>query len=573
MYKTLLSIILIMGGLFVYAPAFAQSATESVLQFDTTATIAPDASVHVQEHIVYDFGTAQRHGIYRTIPVRYQTQTGNITITLSDITVADQVGKQYAFSTSFSGNDEEIKIGDANVLLSGTKTYVVSYTVSRAIGYFNDHDELYWNVTGNGWQVPVSQASAHVVLPAQVAQGTISADCFVGLVGSAEACGATIIGAPNETAGTAQNIYFTQQQVLAPGSGLTIAVGFPKGLVQKVPWYRSAWAFVVANPIVGLPAIVLVVMSVLWWYKGRDPRGRGTIVPEYEAPDNLTPIEMDALLHGSVKSSAISAEIIYLATRGYIHISQISEKILFLSHTDYRLQKLKEADDSLPEFDKLVLAGLFENGDTNLSDLKKHFYTKIGAIKKSVMSSLVQKKYFAVSPNTVRGTYIAVAVAMFAVVYVAAQAMSIVVAISIALCAAIVLLFGLVMPKVTTLGAIAREKIKGLKMYMEVAEKDRINFHNAPEKKPEVFEMLLPFAMVLGVEKAWAQQFEGIYTQNPGWYSGGTGPFMPVVFVGNLHSFSAAASSTLTSAPSGGSGVGGGGFSGGGFGGGGGGSW
>jgi uncharacterized membrane protein YgcG len=151
--------------------------------------------------------------------------------------------------------------------------------------------------------------------------------------------------------------------------------------------------------------------------------------------------------------------------------------------------------------------------------------------------------------------------------------MSIVVAISIALCAAIVLLFGLVMPKVTTLGAIAREKIKGLKMYMEVAEKDRINFHNAPEKKPEVFEMLLPFAMVLGVEKAWAQQFEGIYTQNPGWYSGGTGPFMPVVFVGNLHSFSAAASSTLTSAPSGGSGVGGGGFSGGGFGGGGGGSW
>jgi uncharacterized membrane protein len=119
-----------------------------------------------------------------------------------------------------------------------------------------------------------------------------------------------------------------------------------------------------------------------------------------------------------------------------------------------------------------------------------------------------------------------------------------------------------------------REQIQGLKRYIEVAEKDRINFHNAPEKKPELFEKLLPFAMVLGAEKAWAKQFEGIYSTPPSWYHGSSNSaFNAVLFTNNLSSFNAAATSSLTSAPKGGSGSGGGGFSGGGFGGGGGGSW
>ncbi len=136
--------------------------------------------------------------------------------------------------------------------------------------------------------------------------------------------------------------------------------------------------------------------------------------------------------------------------------------------------------------------------------------------------------------------------------------------------------FGYFMPQRTQKGAIVREEVLGLKMYMETAEKDRINFHNAPEKNPAQFEKLLPYAMALGVEEQWAKQFEDITKSAPDWYDGGGTSFSPVIFAHSMHDFSSANNATMVSTPSsagsGGSGFSGGG-SGGGFGGGGGGSW
>jgi len=139
-----------------------------------------------------------------------------------------------------------------------------------------------------------------------------------------------------------------------------------------------------------------------------------------------------------------------------------------------------------------------------------------------------------------------------------------------------VAVFGLVMPARTKEGVLAREHILGLKSYLQVAEKDRLKFHNAPDKNPKTFEKFLPFAMVLGVEKEWAKQFEGIYNTNPSWYSDPSmGNFSAVVLASGLNNFGNMAQTTLSSKPSssgGGSGFSGG-SSGGGFGGGGGGSW
>jgi uncharacterized membrane protein len=130
-------------------------------------------------------------------------------------------------------------------------------------------------------------------------------------------------------------------------------------------------------------------------------------------------------------------------------------------------------------------------------------------------------------------------------------------------------------------GVLAREHIRGLKEYLMLAEKERIKFHNAPEKNPELFEKLLPMAMVLGVEREWAAQFKDIYLTQPSWYEGGpTGlGFSSIIFVGNINSFASATHGAIVSSmgaaggASGFGGGGGGGFSGGGFGGGGGGSW
>lgn len=136
-----------------------------------------------------------------------------------------------------------------------------------------------------------------------------------------------------------------------------------------------------------------------------------------------------------------------------------------------------------------------------------------------------------------------------------------------------IMLFGLIMPARTKKGAEAREYLAGLKLYLTVAEKDRLEFHNAPEKNPQVFEKLLPYAIVLGVEKQWAKQFEHLMMPMPRWYSDPSATnFNSIIFISQLNAFSNNVSGVVM--PRGNSsGLGGGGFSGGGGGGGGGGSW
>jgi hypothetical protein len=122
-------------------------------------------------------------------------------------------------------------------------------------------------------------------------------------------------------------------------------------------------------------------------------------------------------------------------------------------------------------------------------------------------------------------------------------------------------------------GVLMKERLLGLRDYLQIAEKNRLEFHNAPEKSPALFEQLLPAALILGVSGIWAKEFADIYTQPPQWYSGSGGAgFSAGAFVSDMNGFSSAASSSLAASPSS-SGSGGGGFSGGGRGGGGGGSW
>jgi uncharacterized membrane protein YgcG len=466
------------------------------------------------------------------------------------------------------------------------------------INFFNDHDELYWNVTGNEWQVPILSARAHIILPGQVQSADIKVQCFAGPFGSATAC----------QQATAQNgtADFSQQN-LETYSGLTVVVGFPKGLVIPPTAWQNFVMLAQDNWIVIIPLLVLLGMFLLWYFKGRDPEVSNVVVAQYEAPDGLSPGEAVELLKFSEPSRGITAEIIQLAVGGYLKINRLDK--------DYQFIKLKEADGLLKQHQQTLFNGLFslsgmvvpdqlgvslpianplisalksfikkeqpaakDPNSAMLSDLKNVFYAVLTVAKKQITQSLVSLKYLTSDPQVVKAGFIVLAVMVGFSGFFSSAVFGAVGLISLLVSALIILLFGLAMPRRTLLGAQTAKQVLGLKLYLNVAEKDRIEFHDAPDKTPERFEKLLPYAIALGVEKQWAGQFVGIYTAPPTWYNDNYSTFNTLMLVNSLNHFHSAAGSTFASHPSssasgGGSGFGGGGFSGGGFGGGGGGSW
>ncbi len=554
----------------VSAQSSSGSEEERISRYATDIRLDLDAVLFVTETIEYDFGINERHGIYRDIPVRYETAAGNrqsIVISVND--VMDESGRAYPYQLSDEGENLRIKIGDPDRVVSGRQTYRIHYSVRYAVGYFDAFDEIYWNAVGHRFLVPIENVSIAVTIPEGVYGSTVQQSCYSGAFGDTRRC--------DEYGRWEGNTYsVTLPYALQAGEGVTVAVGFPKGIVVQPKMFSRAFSFIIDNPITLFPLVVFGGMFFLWYRIGRDPYGRGVIIAEYVPPEALSVLETAGLLKGSITSEHISAAIIELATTGFLIIRKTEKKILFLSKEDYVFKRTeKPVTDPLR---KKTLESLFgsdtPNAETTLSDLKEKFFRHIPEIEKLVFERLVGQKYFPESPKKVLGRYILFGFAAAFVAFVVWRPESPSAVIAVALSFVIYGAFILVMPKVTRSGALMKERLLGLKEYLQIAEKDRIAFHNAPEKRPELFEALLPFAMVFGVEKAWAKEFQDMYTTPPSWYQGqAAGHFSSVSFVSGLDEFHSAAASTLASAPGGSSGSGGGGFSGGGGGGGGGGSW
>ena len=272
----------------------------------------------------------------------------------------------------------------------------------------------------------------------------------------------------------------------------------------------------------------------------------------------------------------VSAEIIYLASQGFLKIKKIAKGKL-LKSADYELIKLREPNEASDKHDQDLLKAIFSGKSSiKISELKNKFYKDLDKITKEIYKSTVMKGYVNKSPRYVRSKYIVAGIIILLLSWFVGPIFGAIGVGSIVVSAIIVMIFGWFMPALTKQGILAKEKILGLKEYINVAEKDRIKFHNAPHKNPQHFETLLPFAMVMKLEKAWAKQFADIYNTSPSWYEGGSGHLCSLMLANELIGFSKTANTSLASHPSsagsGGSGFSGG-SSGGGFGGGGGGSW
>ncbi|MGE5297890.1 MAG: DUF2207 domain-containing protein [Acidobacteriaceae bacterium] len=564
---------IILFALAFFWPATSK-AQEAINNYTVAVTMNKDSSIDVSEKIAYDFGSDVHHGIFRNIPYKYQRNGANYNLRISGIQIADEAGNPIKYSTTNDGSTLSIKIGDPNQAVSGQKTYVLNYHVLRAINYFSDHDELYWNAVGTDWSVPMGPVEAAVTLPDGVDMNKVTSDCYSGYLGEKTPCQKTV----------QQNSIMYGRSALLPEQGMSVVVGLPKGILTQ---QSSIKYFFLDNGILALPLLGLIVMVLIWFYSGRDPKPTIPMVAQYEAPDNLTPAEVGYLMDEQSQSGEITAEIIYLCTKGYLKIERIPKQGWF-GKDDFKLIRLKKEDEALTVFDRDLMKTLFVLGpdEVLLSSLqKKAKLTRSSLSLKEIPKKLTSEGYYGKNPNRVRLGYILVPIACLILLGFAFRAIATFVSwtwpVAIGLTFIVVLIVGYFMPKKTQKGADTKQLILGLKEYLSVAEKDRLDFHNDPAKDPKVFEKLLPYAIALGVSEQWAKKFEGLFTAQPSWYSDPSASvFNPLLFNMSMMSFGRGFNTMVIQnnpranvAGGGGSGFGGGGFSGGGFGGGGGGSW
>jgi uncharacterized membrane protein YgcG len=611
--------------------ASAASQTERILSFDSETVIHPEGDIVVTETIqVQSLGDKIQRGIYRDFPTQYKDRKGlSKTVGFTVLKVLrDQ--KPEAYHTEKLGNGMRVYIGQKSVLLPpGVYTYTLTYRTDRQIGFFKDYDELYWNVTGNDWAFPIDKVRAKIELPpgATVIQNA----AYTGYAGD------------NGKDYTVQletgSIRFSATRSLAPGEGLTVAVAWPKGYVVEPDlstrvgtFWAENWAFLLA--VAGLFAL-LVYYAVAWWKVGRDPE-KGTIIPRYVPPEGISPAAVRFVMNMGFDKKALAVAVVSMAVKGYLTISEDKDG-------EYQLHATGKAGVGLSTGEAKVSAALFPKGSDTIK-LKQASHGKVSEALKSLRTRLAgecEKVYFLnnigsflpglgislisllglviSTPEIVGALFMiawlsiwsigvyalaiqvvtawrsrhvagATAVTLFALPFFIGELVGIgFLWILLELSGALVFggllilntVFYHLLKAPTLVGRRLMDEIEGLKLYMTVAEQDRLNLLHPPERTPEHFEHLLPYAMALDIENEWNDQFADVLSraamdpasEGPhalGWYNGRTS-FMDLgSHMGRSLSGAIASSSQ---APGSSSGSGGGGSSGGGGGGGGGGGW
>ncbi|OGG11658.1 hypothetical protein A2Z00_01590 [Candidatus Gottesmanbacteria bacterium RBG_13_45_10] len=553
-----LLIIVIFVCCFVF-PSIAHA--EEILDYSARYTIQKEGSVAVEERIQYDFGVDERHGIYRTIPfIKTNEDNKKYELTFSKFSIVNGEDQPYRFTTSKTSGTISLKIGDANRTITGIHPYVVNYTVSGALTYFSDHDEFYWNVTGNDWQVPISQVKAVVELPQDIPQSSIQVACYTG------ATGATFSNC-NSSLDANNRLTIQTTQPLGAFEGLTIVVGFPKNVVAVlepkpyVPFWETITGKILLV-LIGIGAILWYIGLPIWiithWLKyGRDPKpATGVASAWFEAPKTqkgrlLTPGETGTLLDEEAGMREVTATIVDLARRGYM-------KIVEKKKNDFYLVKQKNIEDNnVEKHERTLFNGIFEESqDVRIKDAD--LISTVSSVKSQLYGAVVSEKFFDKNPESTRTKYYVLAGTAF----VTGNMML----------AIIAFIFGHAMPRKTLLGTQAAAVARSLKNFLSSQERWLAGI----AKNQLMFEKLLPYAIAFGVEKIWAERCKDIVMKDPSWYQGyGSHTFTSMYLLSALtrtqSSFVSAATPTRSS--SGFSSGSSGGFSGGGGGGGGGGSW
>jgi uncharacterized membrane protein YgcG len=611
-------------------------AEEKITSFASMISVEPGGVISVTETIsVVAAGNEIKRGIYRDFPTQYTDRTGRrVRVGFTPLS-ATRDGRPEPFHLKEMGNGVRVYMGQEDVFLDpGPYTYTLTYQTTRQIGFFTDYDELYWNVTGNGWSFPIETASATIVLP----EGTplLQHAYYTGAQGSTAA-------AAEVTQREGSTISFRTTAPLGPSEGLTVAVAWPKGVIAEPDAADKAAFYVRENLDVAAAAVGLLILLtyylVVWSRVGRDPAA-GAIIPRFEPPRGFTPAAARFVQRMGFDHKAFTCALVDMAVKKYLVIEDdqgtftlkrakggkqealasgekaIADKlfsggrdILVLKQSNHAvIQKAISAlDKSLRDgFESLhfkhnrrymlpglgitllvvlaILLGAQDPAGAGFLGIWLSIWT--GGCYALLIQTTNAWRTAASSGFIAKGA--AIFSTLFALPFLAGWVFGFVALAGVSSITSVVgllsvlglnLLFYHLLKAPTIPGRSVMDQLEGLKMYLSVAEKDRLNLLNPPEKTPALFEQFLPWALALDVEQQWSEQFSDLLAQagrdggyTPAWYSG-HGSFSSNSLASSLGSSLSASVSSSSTAPGSSSGSGGGGSSGGGGGGGGGGGW
>ena len=555
-------------------PCAVSAQLEQIVDFHSEIWLMPDASLRVIETITVNAaGNQIRHGIYRDFPTRYHDAYNNNYVVGFQVLGAtlDSVGEP--FRVEAISNGKRIYLGDPRAFVQrGRHVYTLDYTTTRQLGFFKDHDELFWNVTSNGWGFVIQHASATVHLPANISAENVKLSGFTGPQGSRE----TQLTSSFEDG----SFHFEAARALGPHEGLTILLMWPKGVFAEPTRAEKTALFFRDNAGIFLLSggvLVLVLYYLIAWSAvGRDPE-KGVIMPFYEPPTELSPAGMRYLMRMGFDNKTFASAVLDMAVRGFLTIkNQAGSYTLYTTGKDTRV---------LTPDEKQIAALLFDGRNQIWLHNENHvaIAAAIKALKKW-LATAEQKTYFVTNshymiapivlsivifivylltlggPQTAAGIFmcfwltfwsLGVSALMFTV-YKAwtsvgsapASTASKVTGIGSAIfitCFSIPFVFGEVMGFVfltkagspalvifllvacllhasffhllkapTFSGRRLMDKVEGFKMFLGAVDGDRLNRMPPPEQSTAAFEKFLPYAMALDVEKHWADKFSGV---------------------------------------------------------------
>ncbi len=616
-------------------PSFS-GASERILDFNSQIRVDPDGSMTVEEMIrVICEGKQIKRGIFREFPTKYKDRYGNTVRVGFEVIDVLRDGRREPYHIKEVSKGKRIYVGQENVFLKpGTYAYTIIYKTDRQLGFFKDFDELYWNVTGNNWNFVIDHARAVVALP--LGAKILDLAAYTGRLGETGKAFTTDFDKNG-------NVTFTTTRRLLPEEGLTIAVAWPKGIVAEPTSLNKAGHILRDNRgvVAGLAGLFILSIYYLWaWFRvGRDPV-KGTIIPLFSPPKRFSPAAVRFVMRMGFDDKSFAAAVVDVAVKGFLTIKEDEDGVFTLAKTGNGKSNLSRGEERVMH--KLFRTrGSIRLKNTNHEKIQEG----ISALKKSLKMHFEKIYFFRNSKYLLPGLILtlltlgaviltaidmskalfmtvwlsiwtmgsgllvvvaatawksalqrkggvagAIGTTLFALPFVAGEvvglwffstSVSLLAALSLVALIVVNVLFYHLLRAPTLSGRKIMDEIEGFKLYLSVAEQERLNILNPPDKTPELFERYLPYALALDVEHEWSEQFADVLAAaaagggyQPAWYSGTSWSRMGAsTMASSLGKSFAGAISSASSPPGSSSGSGGGGSSGGGGGGGGGGGW
>ena len=615
---------------------------ETIREFDAQIEVRADGSLEVTETILANAeGRDIKRGIYRDVPTIYRAWYGRAVAPL-EVRSVKRNGAEEPWHMQEQPNGVRVYIGRADRNLPrGLHRYEIRYRTDWQLGHFADRDELYWNVTGNGWRFIIERATATVVLPRLLPEAALALEAYTGHAGEKGRDWRARVDAE----GRAQ---FMTTEPLMPNQGLTIVAGWPKGLVAEPTREQRLARWAHDNPEwrAGLAGLVLLLAYYLavWHLYGRDPAGR-TVIPRFAPPKDVSAADARFLERRGYDDRVFTAAVVALAVKGHLRLREEDDREYtlerpqdasvepLLNDEQALLDALKLAPgDALPlrseHATTLQAAHKALKGALRKEHLKQHFVTNGVYLIPGLLASFVAlvvatfqtsrpdaltlfmlvwltvwtfgvyhllSQAAAAWRNVLTGKWLMVVPALFITafsipfiggeffgLYVLFTQGTPVMAVLLLLLVGVNFVFYRLLQAPTLAGRRLLDELAGFRMYLAVAEKDELQVRSLPGRTLALFEKYLPYALALGVENAWAEQFSDILAKAraeggadavPRWYSGSSWDAPGSGFASALAGGLSGAIASASSPPGSSSGGGGGGSSGGGGGGGGGGGW